>query len=86
MDEEISHSPEKPGELLNIVGDLEVGEPCMFGKCMYLSVFYCLCYVNDISTDMSEEPAAEERDLDLNEEEDIILGAIRKDRWRYVSE
>ena len=39
----------------------------MFGKGMYLSVFYCLCYVTDIYTDMSEYQVAEERYLDLNE-------------------
>ena len=44
---------------------------------MYLFVFYCLCYVKDISTDMSEDQVAEERDPGLNEEEDIRLGAIR---------
>ena len=39
----------------------------MFGKCMYSSVFYCLCYVTDISTDMLEDQVAEERDVELNE-------------------
>ena len=29
---------------------------------------------------------AEERDLDLNEEEDIRLDAIREEHWRDVSE
>ena len=28
--------------------DPEVGEPYMFVKGIYLSVFYCLCYVKDI--------------------------------------
>ena len=50
----------------------------MFGKGVYLPVFYCLCYVIDISTYISEEQVSEERDLDLNEEEDIILDAIRE--------
>ena len=36
----------------------------MFGKGMYLSVFF-LCYVTDIYTDMSEDQVAEERDPDL---------------------
>ena len=45
---------------------------------MYLYVFYCLCYDTDISTDMLEDQMAEERDPDLNEEEDIILGEIRE--------
>ena len=46
-DEAISHYPEKEqGELLTIVGDTEVGEPYMFGKGIYLSVFYCLCLIS----------------------------------------
>ena len=44
MNELLSHSPEKEkGELLTIDGDPDVGEPCMFGKGMYLYVFYCVC-------------------------------------------
>ena len=87
MDEPISNLPEKEeGELLTINGDPEVGETCMFGKYMYLYVFYSLCYAKDRSTDMSEEQVAEERDRDLNEEEDIRLDAIREEHWRNVSE
>ena len=78
MDEAISHSPEKQkGELLNIVGDPEVGEPCMFVKGLFLSVFCFLCYEMDISTEISEEQRSEERDPELNEEEDTRLDAIR---------
>ena len=58
----------------------------MFVKVMYLSVFYFLCYYTYISTDMSEDQVAEERDPDLNEEEDIRLDAIRGDHWRNVAE
>ena len=58
----------------------------MFGKVMYLSVFYCLCYKMDVSTDMSENQVSEERDPDLNEEEDIIMGEIRDKHWRGVAE
>ena len=55
MDEPISHLPKKQqGELLTINGDSEVVEPCMFGKGIYFSVFYCFCYVTDISTDVLE--------------------------------
>ena len=40
MEEAISHSPKKEqGEFLTVVGDSEVGEPCMFVKGMSLSVF-----------------------------------------------
>ena len=35
-------------------------------KGMYLSVFYCLCYVKYIPIDMLEEQVSEERDPDLN--------------------
>ena len=58
----------------------------MFGKGMYLYVFYCLCYEMDISTDMSEEQVSEDRDLDLNEDEDITMDEIRDEHWRYVAE
>ena len=58
----------------------------MFGKGVYLSVFYCLCYVTDISTYMSEEQVAEERDPELNDEEDIRWYEIREDHWRDVAE
>ena len=60
------------------LGDTEVIEPCMFGKYMYLFVFYCLCYAKDISTHMSEDQVWEERYPDLNDEEDIRLDEIRE--------
>ena len=53
---------------------------------MYLSVFYCLCYEMDVSTDMSEDQVSEERDMDLNEEEDIIMDESRDEHWGDVSE
>ena len=53
---------------------------------MYLSVFYCLCYDTDISTDMLEDQVAEERDPDLHEKEDIRLDEIREEHWRDVDE
>ena len=71
---------------MNINGDPEVGEPCIFVKGMYFSVFYCLFYEMDISTDMLEDQVAEERDPDLNEEEDIRLDEIREEHQRYVTE
>ena len=71
---------------MTINGDTEVGEPCMFVKFMYLSVFYCFCYNTDMSTDMSEDQVAEERDTDLNEEEDIRLYETREEHWRDVAE
>ena len=87
MEESISHLPEKEeGVLLTINGDPEVGEPCIFVKFVYLSVFNCLCYDSNISTDMSEEEVAEESDPDLNEKEYIILDEIREDHSRDIAE
>ena len=78
MDEPLSNSPKKEqGELLIIDGNPEVGEPWMFVRGMYLYVFYCLCYVKDISTDLSEEKVLEERYPDLSKEEDIITYGTR---------
>ena len=55
MDEPLSNSPKKEqGKLLIIDGNPEIGEPCMFVRGMYLSVFYFLCYVKDMSTDLLE--------------------------------
>ena len=58
----------------------------MFGKVMCLSVFYCLCYEMDISTDISDDQVTEERYPDLNEEEDIKLDEIMEEHWRDISE
>ena len=58
----------------------------MFGKVMCLSVFYCLCYEMDISTDISDDQVTEERYPDLNEEEDIRLDGIMEEHWRYIAE
>ena len=87
MDDPISHYPEKEqGELLTIVRDPEFVEPCMFVKGMYLPVFYFLCYEMNIYIDISEDQVLEERDLDLNEQEDIIMDKIRDEHWKGVSE
>ena len=40
----------------------------MFERGMYFSVFYCLCYVKEISTDMLEEQVSEERYKELDKE------------------
>ena len=58
----------------------------MFLKYVYFFVRYCFCYVNDKSTDKSEDQVAEERDPYLNEEEDIRLDAIREEHWIDVAD
>ena len=76
----------KEVEPLNINGDHPDGKPYMFVKGMYLSVFYCLCYDTNLTTDYSEEQVVEERDLDLNEMDDIRFDKIRDDNWRNLAE
>ena len=53
---------------------------------MYLSVFYCLCYVKYLYTDMLEDRVSEERYQELNEEEDIIMEYIRQEHCMYVTD
>ena len=68
MNETLSHSTKKQqGALLTIVVNTEVGEPCMFGKGIYLSEFYCPCYEIYIPPDISEEHVSKYRYQDLNE-------------------
>ena len=79
MDEPLSQYPEKEqAELFIIFGDADVGEPCMFGKVICLSGFYCLCCKMGISTYMSEEQVSEQIYTDLNDEEDVRLDEIRE--------
>ena len=52
MEESITLFPEtEEVEPLTINGDTPDGEPCMFVKGMYLSVFYCLCYDTNLTID-----------------------------------
>ena len=51
-----------------------------------MSVFYCLCYDTDLTTDYSEEQVVEERDPDLDEMDDIRFDKIREDNWRDLAE
>ena len=60
MDDPLSNLPKKyQGELLIIDGGTKVEETYMFQRNIYLSVFYFLCYVMEISTDMLEEQVSE---------------------------
>ena len=87
MDEPLSNSPKKEqSELLIIDGNPEVGEPCTFGRVVYLYVFCCLFSVKDISMDMLEEQVSEEIYPYLNEEKDIRMDKRREEHWRDVSD
>ena len=87
MEESITLSPKiEEGVPLTINGDTPDGEPCMFVKATYLSVFYCLCYDTDLTTDYLEEQVVEERDPDLDKMDDIRFDEIREDHWRDLVE
>ena len=87
MEESITLFPEiEEGVPLTINGDPLDGETCMFVKGMYLSVFYCLCYDTDLTTDYLEEQVVEERDPDLDEMEVIRFDKIGEDHWRDLAE
>ena len=58
----------------------------MFEIGMYFYMFYCLCCVKEISTDMLEEQVSEERDPGLNEEEDIRMEDSGEEHWSEVAE
>ena len=71
---------------MTIDGDSVVEEVQMFERGMHVYLFYCLCYVKEISTDMLEEQVSEERYPDLNEEEDIRMKDSGEEHCRGVAE
>ena len=87
MDEPKSNLTKKElGGFIIIDGYLEVEEPCMFKRGLYISVFYWLCYVKEISTDMLEGKVLEERNPYLNEEEGIRMDYSREYHCRGVAD
>ena len=52
----------------------------MFEKVMYLSIFYCLSFVKEISANVVEEQVTEEKDPDLEGEENF---RVYYDREEY---
>ena len=55
---------------MTVDGGPVVKEGYIFERDVYFYVFYCLCFVDDISTYMLEEQFSEERDPHLDEEDD----------------
>ena len=87
MDDPIPKLPEKEqGEFLTIDGYPDVKKPCIFEKGIYFYLFYCLCYVKDISTDMLEEQVSEDRYPELNEMENIRMEDIKGEHWMDFAE
>ena len=60
---------------------LNVWEKYVFVCVLLLVLFYGYIYIYDGGPE-----GGKERDLDLNEEEDIKLDEIREDNWREVAE
>ena len=74
VDETTSDLP-KSGkcELLNICEDPFCEGYGVFEKGVCLSIFYCLCFVEDISENIAEKQVTEETDLDLEGGEDFRI-------------
>ena len=66
------------GELLNIDGYNVCEGDLRFGKVMFLYIFYCLCFVVDISQNTAEEKVTEEKDTDFEWEEKLGISDDRK--------
>ena len=59
----------------------------MFEICMHFSVFYCLCFVNGISTHMLEQKVLGYRGTDLQEEEEgVRILDAKEEHCKYVAE
>ena len=54
----------------------------MFEKVFYLSIFYCLCFINDISENKVEEKLMEDIDSDLKREGYFRVYHDRDDHWK----
>ena len=65
--------PKGEGELLIINGYPVFEEGAIYGNGMYLSLFYCLCFVKERNMDMLEEQLRAERYTDLEINGDIRL-------------
>ena len=87
LDETISDPPKiGQGELLTIDGGPVCKGYGMFEKGMHLSIFYCLCFVEDISENIAEKQVTEETDLDLEGGEDFRIYNGMEEHWKEVEE
>ena len=62
----------------NNVGEIE----CMFEQGIYFYVLYCLCYFNDILTEMLEDQQREEEYPGLDLEDNFISLDYRENNWK----
>ena len=54
----------------------------MFEKVMYLSIFYYMCFVEEISEDMVDKSVTEETDPYLEGREYFRVSNYREDNWK----
>ena len=86
-DETISDLPKRvQDELLSINWDTVYGGDGTFGKGINLSVFYCLCFVEEISVNIAEKQAMEERNPNIEQEEDLRISNDWVEHWKEVEE
>ena len=87
VDETLSYLPKRgQGELLTIHGDNFCEVDNTFVKGVYFSIFYWLCFVEDISPNIAEEQVMEEKTPDLEWEEDFRFSDDRGQKWRGVGQ
>ena len=85
MEESISRLPKKEKGLLLTINEYpEVGEPCMFVKDMYLSLFCCLSYDTEMEESISRLPKREKGLLLTINEYPAFDGVIIRDRKSVV--
>ena len=70
------------GDILTIDGYPVYEEYYMFEKVFYLSIFYCLCFINDISENKVEEKLMEDIDSDLKRGGYLRVYHDMDDQWK----
>ena len=58
----------------------------MYEKGMHLSIIYCLCFVEDISANMTEKQVMEETDPYLRGQEGLMVADDREDKRKEVED
>ena len=87
LDETIYDPPKMGyGEQLTIDGDTVCEGERKFGKGIYLSIFYFLCFVEEISVDIAQKQVMEETDPDLNWEEYVMIFNDMEEHWKEVEQ
>ena len=57
-----------------------------FGKIIDSSIFYCLCFIEEISVNIADKIVMEQRDPNIEQEEDFSIYNDREEHWKEVEE